>query len=71
MDWIGASITLLTAFPHLTAETLYEAVAQGLRAFRDAEWDSDIGTGLTTSEIMVKQPRSPASCAREGFCALA
>jgi hypothetical protein len=32
------------------ADSLYEAVAQGLRAFRDADWAGDIGQGLTKSE---------------------
>ena len=40
----------------VTAETLYEAVAQGLRAFRDAQWASDIGAGLTAITVTVKQP---------------
>ena len=40
----------------VTAETLYEAVAQGLRAFRDAEWASDIGAGPTANTVTVKQP---------------
>jgi hypothetical protein len=40
----------------VTADTLYEAVAQGLRAFRDADWASDIGLGLTKIRVTVKQP---------------
>jgi hypothetical protein len=31
-------------------------VAQGLRAFREAEWASDIGAGLTAITVSVKQP---------------
>ncbi len=40
----------------VTAASLYEAVAQGLRAFREAEWANDIGHGQTTITVMVKQP---------------
>ncbi len=40
----------------VTADSLYEAVAQGLRAFRDADWASDIGHGLTKISVIVKQP---------------
>lgn len=40
----------------VTADTLYEAVAQGLRAFRDADWASDMGRGQTSITVTVKQP---------------
>jgi hypothetical protein len=40
----------------VTADSLYEAVAQGLRAFRDADWAGDIGRGQTTITVVVKQP---------------
>jgi hypothetical protein len=40
----------------ITADSLYEAVAQGLRAFRDADWAGDIGHGLTKIRVIVKQP---------------
>jgi hypothetical protein len=40
----------------VTADSLYEAVAQGLRAFRDAVWAGDIGHGLTKIRVIVKQP---------------
>jgi hypothetical protein len=40
----------------VTADTLYEAVAQGLRAFRDADWAADIGSGQTKIRVIVKQP---------------
>jgi hypothetical protein len=40
----------------VTADSLYEAVAQGLRAFRDADWADDIGHGLTKIRVIVKQP---------------
>jgi hypothetical protein len=39
----------------VTADSLYEAVAQGLRAFRDAEWAADIGRGQTKIQVLVKQ----------------
>jgi hypothetical protein len=40
----------------ITADSLYEAVAQGLRAFRYAEWAADIGRGQTKIRVVVKQP---------------
>ena len=40
----------------VTADTLYEAVARGLVAFREAEWAGDIGQGETTVTVMLKQP---------------
>ena len=40
----------------VTADSLYEAVAQGLRAFRDADWASDREHGLTKISVIVKQP---------------
>jgi hypothetical protein len=40
----------------VTADSLYEAVAQGLRAFRDADWAAEIGRGQTTITVVVKQP---------------
>jgi hypothetical protein len=40
----------------VTADSLYEAVAQGLRSFRDADWASDIGRGLTKIRVILKQP---------------
>ena len=39
----------------VTADSLYEAVAQGLRAFRDGDWVDDIGRGHTIS-VVVRQP---------------
>jgi hypothetical protein len=38
------------------ADSLYDAVAQGFRAFRDADWASDVGHGQTTITVVVKQP---------------
>jgi hypothetical protein len=40
----------------VTADTLYEAVAQALAALRGHEWVGDIGKGLTTVTVKVKQP---------------
>ena len=40
----------------VTADSLYEAVAHGLRAFREADWAGDIGHGQTTVTVAVKQP---------------
>src|SRR5438128_8261198 len=40
----------------VTAESLYEAVAQAIRAFRGSDWASDIGHGQTTITVVVKQP---------------
>jgi hypothetical protein len=40
----------------VTADSLYEAVAQGIRAFRDADWAADIGRGQTKIRVVVKQP---------------
>jgi hypothetical protein len=40
----------------IAAETLYEAVAQALRLFRENDWVGEIGQGLTTVKVVVKQP---------------
>ena len=40
----------------VTADSLYEAVAQGLRAFRENDWVDDIGRGQTTIMVVVRQP---------------
>jgi hypothetical protein len=40
----------------VTADSLFEAVARGLAAFRDADWVGDIGGGQTTITVVVKQP---------------
>jgi hypothetical protein len=40
----------------VSADSLYEAVARGLVAFRDAEWAGEIGHGQTTITVAVKQP---------------
>ena len=40
----------------VTAESLYEAVAQALAALRDHEWVGDIGRGLTSVTVKVRHP---------------
>jgi hypothetical protein len=40
----------------VTADSLFEAIAQGLRAFRENDWVEDIGTGQTTISVVVRQP---------------
>jgi exo-beta-1,3-glucanase (GH17 family) len=40
----------------VTAETLYEAVAQALAMVRGHDWVGDIGTGLTTVTVKVRNP---------------
>ena len=40
----------------VTADSLYEAVAHGLRAFQSADWAGQLGRGLTTISVVVKQP---------------
>ncbi len=39
----------------VTANSLYEAVGQGLRAFRDNDWIDDVERGQTIS-VVVRQP---------------
>jgi hypothetical protein len=40
----------------VTADSLYEAVGQALRAFRGSEWVDDEGRGQTTISVVVKNP---------------
>jgi hypothetical protein len=40
----------------VTAESLYEAIAQALAALRCHEWVGDIGKGLTTVSVRVRNP---------------
>jgi hypothetical protein len=51
----------------VTADSLYEAVAQGLRAFRDADWATDVGHGQTTITVVVKQPEVEHSVRMRDF----
>ena len=41
----------------VTADSLYEAVAQGLRVFRENDWVDDIGRGQTTISVVVRPPQ--------------
>jgi hypothetical protein len=57
----------------VTADSLYEAVAQGLRAFCENDWVDDVGRGLTTITVVVSKPSVEhdflRSCwVRGGFC---
>jgi hypothetical protein len=40
----------------VSAGSVYEAVAQALRIFRDNEWVEDIGRGQTSITVKVKHP---------------
>ena len=40
----------------VTADSLYEAVAQGLRVFREDDWVDTIGRGQTTISVVVRNP---------------
>src|SRR5215813_2378079 len=40
----------------VTAATLYEAVAEALATLRGREWVGEIGKGLTTVTVKVRQP---------------
>jgi hypothetical protein len=40
----------------VSAASVYEAVAQALRIFRDNEWVDDIGHGQTAIVVKVKHP---------------
>jgi hypothetical protein len=40
----------------VTANSLYEAVAQGLRVFRENDWIGDMGRGQTTVLVVVRHP---------------
>jgi hypothetical protein len=40
----------------VTAASVYEAVARGLKVFRSHDWIADIGSGLTTVTVSVREP---------------
>ena len=40
----------------VTAESLYEAIAQALAALRGHDWVGEIGRGLTTVTVKVRHP---------------
>jgi len=50
----SVSCTDLRGCEHIvevTADSLYEAVARGLRVFRENDWVDDIGRGQTTISV--------------------
>ena len=40
----------------VTADSLYEAVAQGLRVFRENDWIDEVGRGQTIISVVVREP---------------
>ena len=40
----------------VSADSLYEAVAQGLRVFRENDWIDQVGRGQTTISVAVSHP---------------
>ena len=40
----------------VTADSLYEAVAQGLRVFRQNDWIDEVGRGQRTISVVVTHP---------------
>jgi hypothetical protein len=40
----------------VAADSLYEAVAQALRVFRESDWIDEVGGGQTTISVVVRQP---------------
>ncbi|MGA2964544.1 MAG: hypothetical protein ABSD96_23020 [Candidatus Korobacteraceae bacterium] len=55
----------------VTAESLYEAVAQALGILRGDTWVEEIGEGLTELKVRVKQPAVEHRVEDEGFQAVA
>jgi hypothetical protein len=41
----------------VTADSLYEAVAQGLRMLRQDDWVDDVGQGQTALTVVVRNPK--------------
>jgi hypothetical protein len=41
----------------VTADSLYEAVAQGLRVFRENDWIDEVGRSQTTISVVARQPK--------------
>jgi hypothetical protein len=57
----GALNSLLDGIEHsveVMVDSLYEAIAQGLSALRDADWVGDIGSGQATITVVVNNPKS-------------
>jgi hypothetical protein len=40
----------------VTADSFYEAVAQGLRVFRENDWIDEVGHGQKVISVLVRQP---------------
>jgi hypothetical protein len=40
----------------VTADSLYEAVAQRLRVFRENDWIDEVGRGQTIISVVIRQP---------------
>jgi hypothetical protein len=55
----------------VTADSLYEAVAQGLRVFRENDWVDNIGRGQTTVSVVVRHPVVEDKVRCSGFRAVA
>jgi len=51
----------------VTADSLYEAVAQGVRVFRENDWVNDIGHGQTTISVVVRHPEVAHKVRIQGF----
>jgi hypothetical protein len=51
----------------VSAGSLYEAVAQALRIFRDNEWVESIGRGHTPISVKVKQPEAEHTVRMQDF----
>jgi hypothetical protein len=62
-----ATIDAIDHTVEVTAESLYEAVARGLAALRDADWAGDIGHGQTIVTVVVKQPEVEHSVRMRAF----
>jgi hypothetical protein len=53
-----------------SASSLYEAVAQALRIFRDNEWIEGIGHGQTPISVRIKHPETEHTVSRSRLRAL-
>jgi hypothetical protein len=54
----GCDLNGIERAVEITAGTLYEAVAQALRLFRENDWVGEIGQGLTTIKVVMASTRS-------------
>jgi hypothetical protein len=53
--------------PGVSADSLYEAVAQGLRVFRENDWIDEVGHGQTTISVSVSYPEVQHKVRISGF----